>query len=120
MGISHSCPAQVERRLRELDAKNPETPAYKDYQKRKTRIEYAQLTSDPARPRRLPHERADRAKARRADKVAAARADYWFAAAAAHRFNINNPSIINLKSVRRRGQLIQSKSCALDAGCGIG
>ena len=66
---------EVERRLRELDAKNPETPAYKDYQKRKTRIEYAQLTSDPARPRRLPHERADRAKARRADKVAAARAD---------------------------------------------
>ena len=58
-----------------LDAKNPETPAYKDYQKRKTRIEYAQLHSDPVRPRRLPHERADRAKARRADKVAAARAD---------------------------------------------
>ena len=66
---------EVERRLRELDAKNPETPAYKDYQKRKTRIEYAQLHSDPVRPRRLPHERADRAKARRADKVAAARAD---------------------------------------------
>merc|ERR1711903_211619 len=69
--------AEAERSLSEgeLQAKNPETPAYKDYQKRKTRIEYAQLHSDPVRPRRLPHERADRAKARRADKVAAARAD---------------------------------------------
>ncbi len=66
---------EVERRLRELDARNPETNAWKDYQKRKTRIEYAQLTQDPVRPRRLAHERGERAKHRRADKIAAARAD---------------------------------------------
>ncbi|KAH8059586.1 DNA binding protein [Aureococcus anophagefferens] len=38
-----------------------------DEKKRKTRIEYAQLHSDPVRPRRLPHERSDRAKARAGD-----------------------------------------------------
>ena len=35
---------EVERRLRELNAKNPETSAWGDYQKRKTRMEYASVS----------------------------------------------------------------------------
>jgi len=60
---------EVERRLRELNAKNPETSAWKDYQKRKTRIEYAQQTAEPLRQRRSANERALRAFARRAHRI---------------------------------------------------
>ena len=66
---------EVERRIRELDSRNPETNAWCDYQKRKTRIEYALLTADPARPRHTTDHRARRAKTRRADKIGAAKAD---------------------------------------------
>jgi hypothetical protein len=64
---------EVERRLRELNAKNPETSAWGDYQKRKTRMEYAQQSADRTHPRRSANERALRAAARRAKKKKTAR-----------------------------------------------
>ena len=57
---------EVERRLRELNAKNPETGAWKDYQKRRVRMEYAQGIAEPIRLRRSANERAQRAAKRRA------------------------------------------------------
>ena len=60
---------EVERRLRELNAKNPETSAWGDDQKRKTRMEeYAQQSADRTHPRRSANERALRAATRRAKK----------------------------------------------------
>jgi len=69
---------EVERRLRELNARNPETKAWKEYQRRKTRIEYAEQTSSSSsssagRLRWTEDERARRAATRRADKVRQAR-----------------------------------------------
>lgn len=60
---------EVERKLRELNAKNPETGAWKEYQQRKTRFEYAQQTASPVRPRRSASQRALSSVVRRTEKA---------------------------------------------------
>jgi len=61
---------EVERRLRELNARNPETNAWREYQKRKMRIEYARdATTVSERSRGTTDERFQRAMSRRVDKI---------------------------------------------------
>ena len=64
---------EVERRLRELNAKNPETNAWREYQKRKMRVEYAQQAIGTERPHGTADERSQRAMLRRVEKIRHAR-----------------------------------------------
>lgn len=64
---------EIERRIMELNARNPETAAWKEYQARNVRREYAKLTKDPHERGKLTEtHRAHRAEKRRASKRAVA------------------------------------------------
>ena len=64
---------EIERRLAELQTKNPETQEWKDYQVRKERTKVLEAKKAGLRPRTGADDRENRATRRRAQKVAEAR-----------------------------------------------